>query len=80
MSNLCLLLAFGFSFFVQIHNVVSYDYGTALTKSLLFYEAQRSGKLPSNQRIKWRGDSGLSDGKDAGVRKIINRLSFRRYT
>lgn len=67
MSNLCLFLTFGFSFVIQIHNAVSYDYGAALTKSLLFYEAQRSGKLPSNQRIKWRGDSGLSDGNDAGV-------------
>ncbi|KAM1262784.1 hypothetical protein PS2_027649 [Malus domestica] len=43
------------------------DYGDALTKSLLFYEAQRSGKLPSTQRLQWRGDSGLKDGSDAGV-------------
>lgn len=69
MSKLCLLLAFGLSFLIQIQNAVSYDYGAALTKSLLFYEAQRSGKLPSNQRIKWRGDSGLNDGKEAGVRQ-----------
>lgn len=68
MSNLCFLLALSFSFFVQLQNAASFDYGDALTKSLLFYEAQRSGKLPSNQRIEWRGDSGLSDGKDAGVR------------
>lgn len=67
MSNLCLFLVFGFSFLVQIQRGVSIDYGAALTKSLLFYEAQRSGKLPSNQRVKWRGDSGLSDGRDAGV-------------
>ena len=33
---------------------------------MLFYEAQRSGKLPENQRVKWRGDSGLQDGQDAG--------------
>lgn len=46
---------------------VSFDYGVALTKSLLYFEAQRSGKLPSNQRVQWRGDSALSDGKDAGV-------------
>lgn len=38
------------------------DYASALDKSLLFYDVQRSGKLPSWQRIKWRGDSGLSDG------------------
>ncbi|KAL3571716.1 hypothetical protein D5086_025620 [Populus alba] len=41
------------------------DYGAALTKSLLYYEAQRSGKLPPNQRVLWRGDSGLQDGSDA---------------
>lgn len=33
-----------------------------LHKSILFYEAQRSGKLPDNNRIPWRGDSGLRDG------------------
>ncbi|XP_018568194.1 uncharacterized protein LOC108908596 isoform X2 [Anoplophora glabripennis] len=37
------------------------DYKEALKLSLLFYEAQRSGKLPSNNRIKWRGDSALND-------------------
>ncbi|GAV69604.1 Glyco_hydro_9 domain-containing protein, partial [Cephalotus follicularis] len=45
----------------------SVDYGVALTKSLLYYEAQRSGKLPPNQRVQWRGDSGLQDGSDAGI-------------
>ena len=34
--------------------------------SILFYEAQRSGKLPANNRIPWRGDSGLRDGCDVG--------------
>ena len=43
-----------------------FDYAEALAKSMLFYEAQRSGKLPGNQRVKWRGDSGLDDGKDTG--------------
>ncbi|CAG9814737.1 unnamed protein product [Phaedon cochleariae] len=37
------------------------DYKEALKLSLLYYEAQRSGKLPSNNRIKWRGDSALND-------------------
>ncbi|KAM3685656.1 hypothetical protein ACB098_11G137800 [Castanea mollissima] len=49
------------------HGVTSFEYGEALTKSLLFYEGQRSGKLPSNQRVQWRGDSALKDGSDAGV-------------
>lgn len=42
-----------------------YKYAVVLHKSLLFYEAQRSGKLPANNRIPWRGDSALADvGKD----------------
>uniref|UniRef100_A0A0D9UYD2 Endoglucanase n=1 Tax=Leersia perrieri TaxID=77586 RepID=A0A0D9UYD2_9ORYZ len=44
-----------------------HDYGKALSKSILYYEAQRSGVLPSNQRIAWRGNSGLADGKSNGV-------------
>ncbi|CAL1530777.1 unnamed protein product [Lymnaea stagnalis] len=37
------------------------DYGSALGKSYLFYDAQRSGKLPANNPIPWRGDSALND-------------------
>nr|CAB3456986.1 unnamed protein product [Digitaria exilis] len=43
------------------------DYGAALTKSLLYFEAQRSGRLPHNQRVPWRGHSGLTDGLQQGV-------------
>nr|AMH40375.1 glycoside hydrolase family 9 [Peruphasma schultei] len=39
----------------------SYDYKDVLQKSLLFYEAQRSGKLPADQKVKWRKDSALKD-------------------
>ncbi|MED6156480.1 hypothetical protein PIB30_014699 [Stylosanthes scabra] len=45
----------------------SYDYADALEKAILFFEGQRSGKLPSNQRVTWRGDSALSDGKSQNV-------------
>jgi hypothetical protein len=38
-----------------------YDYGGVLRASLLFYEAQRAGKLPANNRVSWRGDSMLMD-------------------
>lgn len=38
-----------------------YDYEEALRLSLLFYEAQRSGKLPEDNRIPWRSDSALDD-------------------
>jgi endoglucanase len=42
----------------------TFNYGEALQKSLFFYEAQRSGALPTTKRVNWRGDSGLSDGAD----------------
>ncbi|EPS65630.1 hypothetical protein M569_09145, partial [Genlisea aurea] len=48
--------------------IAAYDYGgSALNGTLLFFEAQRSGKLPDDQRVKWRADSGLSDGFAQGV-------------
>eukprot|EP00898_Chlorokybus_atmophyticus_P008595 jgi/Chlat1/8737/Chrsp9S00893 len=46
---------------------IANTYADALGASFLFYEAQRSGNLPSNNRVSWRGDSGLSDGSDVGV-------------
>lgn len=42
------------------------NYAELLQKSILFYEAQRSGKLPEGSRLNWRGDSALEDGKDVG--------------
>ncbi|TYQ15669.1 UNVERIFIED_CONTAM: endoglucanase Cel9W [Acetivibrio alkalicellulosi] len=45
----------------------NYNYGEALQKSILFYEFQRSGKLPEDKRDNWRGDSGLTDGADNGL-------------
>lgn len=39
----------------------NYNYGPVVEKSLLFYEAQRTGRLPTNNRISWRGDSFLTD-------------------
>lgn len=63
------LLILCFTFFLLLnlsHNFAfaftSQDYSDALEKSILFFEGQRSGKLPANQRVKWRGNSGLSDG------------------
>jgi len=43
------------------------NYKDAIHKSLLFYEAQRSGKLPADNRIPWARDSALDDGSDVGV-------------
>nr|TKR59152.1 hypothetical protein D5086_0000324990 [Populus alba] len=45
----------------------SHNYRDALTKSILFFEGQRSGKLPSSQRMTWRRDSGLTDGSTVHV-------------
>uniref|UniRef100_A0A7C9EPB7 Endoglucanase n=1 Tax=Opuntia streptacantha TaxID=393608 RepID=A0A7C9EPB7_OPUST len=44
-----------------------HDYQEALTKSILFFEGQRSGYLPQDQRVGWRGNSGLGDGSGRGV-------------
>ncbi|GFZ16446.1 glycosyl hydrolase 9B15 [Actinidia rufa] len=39
-------------------------------KQSCFFEGQRSGILPDTQRVKWRGDSALSDGKPDNVRLV----------
>ncbi|XP_010912682.2 endoglucanase 9 [Elaeis guineensis] len=44
-----------------------HDYRDALSKSLIFFEGQRSGKLPPGQNLKWRTDSGLTDGLTENV-------------
>ncbi|CAN1173301.1 Endoglucanase 24 [Linum perenne] len=45
------------------HSASAYhDYADALSKSILFFEGQRSGYLPQDQRLTWRANSGLSDG------------------
>ena len=44
-----------------------FNYGEALQKAIYFYDAQRSGKLPANNRVPWRGDSDLTDGSDVGL-------------
>src|SRR2546430_16478990 len=43
------------------------NYGEALQKAIWFYEAQQSGAKPAWNRVSWRGDSGMSDGRDVGV-------------
>lgn len=45
----------------------SFNYGEALQKAIFFYDCQRSGKLPVDNRVSWRGDSGLADGADVAV-------------
>eukprot|EP01018_Ginkgo_biloba_P001364 Gb_14076 [translate_table: standard] len=61
-STLCILVLA-----LYIGGATKHDYGEALRKSILFYEVQRSGRLPANQRVKWRSNSGLTDGKSSGI-------------
>lgn len=54
-----------------------FDYKDALHKSILFLEAQRSGKLSSSSnRISWRGDSGLTDGQIQNVITIFSHFGI----
>ncbi|ESQ44643.1 hypothetical protein EUTSA_v10003366mg, partial [Eutrema salsugineum] len=39
-----------------------YNFTVALQTSLRFFNAQRSGRLPHNNNVSWRGDSCLHDG------------------
>lgn len=39
------------------------NYTLALRKALMFFNAQRSGKLPKHNNVSWRGNSCLEDGK-----------------
>ncbi|THV08695.1 9 glycosyl hydrolase [Dendrothele bispora CBS 962.96] len=43
------------------------QWSTLLGNLLYFYEAQRSGTLPSTNRVSWRNDSCTSDGSDVGL-------------
>lgn len=43
-----------------------FNYAEVLQKSMWFYEVQRSGKLPENNRVEWRGPSAINDGSDVG--------------
>lgn len=45
----------------------AFNYGEALQKSIWFYDAQRSGQLGAGNRVGWRGDSALTDGRDVGL-------------
>ncbi|XP_037456659.1 endoglucanase 19-like [Triticum dicoccoides] len=45
----------------------AFNYADALAKSIIFFEGQRSGKLPPGNRMPWRADSGLTDGAQYNV-------------
>lgn len=43
------------------------QWSSLLGDLLYFYEAQRSGTLPTTNRVKWRNDSATSDGQDVNL-------------
>ncbi|KAK9078770.1 hypothetical protein SSX86_002828 [Deinandra increscens subsp. villosa] len=61
------LLLLQFSLLILQNDSSYLIYGEALSKSILFFEGQRSGFLPNDQRMNWRGNSGLGDGSSANV-------------
>jgi hypothetical protein len=70
------------SFFAIFPLRQSFNYGEALSKSLLYFESQRSGRLPYNQRVVWRYHSGLNDGLEQGVKSqsiTITSISLYSY-
>src|SRR4051794_18233059 len=44
----------------------NFNYAEVLQKSMFFYECQRSGQLPSDNRVTWRANSAMNDGSDVG--------------
>ncbi|XP_052188725.1 endoglucanase 25-like [Diospyros lotus] len=49
------------------HRGPSNDLRLALIQALVFFDAQKSGILPKNSSVKFRGDSGLHDGSTSSV-------------
>ncbi|KAL6126983.1 hypothetical protein ACLB2K_075028 [Fragaria x ananassa] len=59
-----LLIAAGLLAMTTVAQGPPHNYADALSKSILFFDGQRSGKLPSFRRMTWRKDSALHDGGD----------------
>ncbi|CAH8273782.1 unnamed protein product [Arabidopsis lyrata] len=55
---------------IILPTTISHDYSDALTKSILFFEGQRSGYLPREQRMTWRRNSALNDGKNLNANLV----------
>lgn len=55
-----------------VSSAAQHNYADALSKSILFFEGQRSGRLPPTQRMTWRKNSALRDGLDVKVSILIS--------
>jgi hypothetical protein len=67
MTKKCSLLAtFFLLLYLNVTVAQTFNYAEALQKSMFFYECQRSGQLPADNRVTWRGNSAMSDGSDVG--------------
>lgn len=51
---------------VPLPGSIDKNYADALKIAMQFFDIQKSGKLENN-KITWRGDSGLEDGSEAGL-------------
>ncbi|GMP79714.1 hypothetical protein CsSME_00035150 [Camellia sinensis var. sinensis] len=49
------------------HHAYSKNLTLALNQALVFFDAQKSGYLPKNNSVKFRGDSGLHDGNTSSM-------------
>jgi hypothetical protein len=67
MAKKCTLFAILF-LLVNLNEIVAqnFNYAEALQKSMFFYECQRSGQLPTDNRVTWRANSAMGDGSDVG--------------
>src|SRR5688500_8201219 len=66
MVALALLMTLSLLLSAQVRKparAATFNYGEALQKSILFYEAQQSGVLPAWNRVSWRGNATVNDGK-----------------
>ncbi|KAH8106069.1 family 9 glycosyl hydrolase [Cristinia sonorae] len=62
---------------------VNLHWSSTLGNLLWFYEAQRSGDLPTTNRVSWRNDSATLDGQDVGVDLsggYYDAGDYRKYT
>ncbi|KAI3843519.1 hypothetical protein MKW92_036121 [Papaver armeniacum] len=67
MSTTNSLLIVGFISFLLLVQASAVDYGLLLPSPYCILRLKGLANYSKNQRVTWRGDSGLHDGKDVGV-------------